>query len=142
MAAEADHIKLANRNDAALKLLMASPSHPEWVVTIAFYKAVHIVEAVFDHTKGWHSTSHDQRLNSLKSLTVFKPIFKPFRSLYGLSRIARYLVDSSGRGYGSFADAMPDSDVDAKVVQGFLKTVENNSLAMLSSSAQTALTRV
>ena len=144
MATESDHIKLANRCHVTLKYLLADvDNHPEWAVTVAFYKAVHIVEAVFAHEKGWHSNSHSWRLDVLKEQLNYKPIFKPFRTLYSLSRTARYLEDSSGSGsYSSFADRMPSQKIQEKVVNGLLKTVEDNSLRFLSDGSKSSLVRV
>lgn len=45
MATELEHIELANRNHEALRVLLAADDdHPEWVATIAFYKALQILE--------------------------------------------------------------------------------------------------
>ena len=63
MANEASHIALANRNHDALgALLNASDEHPEWVATIAFYKALQIVEAAFATAGHGHGHGHSKRL--------------------------------------------------------------------------------
>ena len=47
MATESDHISLANHNHGLLLHLLAHGGYPDWAATVGFYKAVHIVEAVF-----------------------------------------------------------------------------------------------
>jgi len=67
VANEADHISLANKNHAALTLLLSDhEQHPEWIATIAFYEAVHVVEAVFHHQSKHDSRNHDERRDRLK----------------------------------------------------------------------------
>jgi hypothetical protein len=47
------HAAIARRNHDVLNLLLPKcDDHPEWIVTIAFYKAVHLAEAVFKHVDG------------------------------------------------------------------------------------------
>jgi hypothetical protein len=105
MAAEADHIAKANHNhDALAHLLDSVDKFPDWVVTIAFYKAVHVVEAAFA-VKGLHSTSHDNRERRLAA-RPYSSIFKHYTHLVTASRIARYLEDRSGSKYKTFTDYM------------------------------------
>jgi hypothetical protein len=66
MANETDHIKLANRNHDILHSLIDEGRFMDWAVTTAFYKAVHIVEAVFANDLHTHSTSHTEREKTLK----------------------------------------------------------------------------
>lgn len=136
MASERDHVRLANRNHEALELLRADGKHAEWITTIAFYKAVHVVEAVLASHFGWHSSSHDDRLKSLKAQSAFQPVFKPFRTLYALSRTARYLEG------GTFADVVPGNDVEQKVLKKLLLPIEDNCLQFLSDDARGMLLRI
>jgi hypothetical protein len=42
------HIALANRNQATLEyLLLDAPRCSEWIAAVAFYKSLHVVEAIF-----------------------------------------------------------------------------------------------
>jgi hypothetical protein len=46
MASKAAHVAAAKHNQATIDYLLAgSDEHLPWVVTVAFYKALHIVEA-------------------------------------------------------------------------------------------------
>ncbi len=66
MSAERDHIALANVNHAALNHLLEDYARfPEWISTVAFYKAVQVVEAVFAASLGMHSNDHKGRRANL-----------------------------------------------------------------------------
>lgn len=93
MAASTEHIALANVNHATLMyLLQDHQSHPEWIATIAFYKAVQIVEAVIA-LRNQHSEDHKSRLGRVK--VSYPELFTDLNTLYGKSRIARYLHDGA-----------------------------------------------
>jgi len=70
MASEADHISLADRNHDFLVDVLREGRFPDWAATVAFYKAVHVVEAVFAADLGRDSTSHTDREESLKTLKL------------------------------------------------------------------------
>jgi hypothetical protein len=81
MASPAEHIALANRCHHTLYYLLSEPAeHSEWIATIAYYKALHVVEAVLASRRltGW---SHASRLNHLKTVTEFKPLHSCLRPL-------------------------------------------------------------
>jgi len=140
MAKAADHIEIANRNHTTLQyLLNDSDTHLEWVVTVAFYKAVHIAEAVFHTCGGGHSTSHENRLCSLKSR--FGGIFVPFKHLYNASRVARYLVDLDGKGFRSFTDFM-DKETVHTLIRKKLHAVEQQSILHLDDTTKKALVKI
>ena len=143
MATEADHIRLANKNHAALlRLLDDVDKFPEWVATISFYKAVHVIEAVFAHDLGFHSMSHDDRIQSLKIIR-YKKIFLNYGHLLTASRIARYLEDYASKSkYSQFTDYMPAENVKKKLVKRFLYSVEQQSLHLLSENAQKDLKKI
>ncbi len=60
---------------------------PDWYVTVAFYKAVHLVEGLLVR-KGHPTGSHVQRNTALKRL--FPAVWTQYRPLYNQSRVARY----------------------------------------------------
>lgn len=156
MASELSHIELANRNHSALEYLLngGEASHPEWVVTIAFYKAVHVVEAVFAHKMRTHSQSHDSRMKALK--TADGEIFKPFKKLYSASTVARYLCDlgpvmanrieGSGTSahavsYKCFSEYISSEDIRQKLLRRCLDVVEQKAVSQLSDDAKGRLKR-
>lgn len=154
MASEADHISLANKNhDALVHLLQAGGGivHAEWICVIAFYKAVHVAEAVFANQLNQHSNCHDDRLDRLK-MARFSELFKAFRPLYCASMVARYLVDSGQmkvdpafkkvQKYSCFTDYMPAADVQEKLLKKRLKVLEDHAVSLLSADAATRLKRI
>lgn len=142
MATESDHISLANRNHAALLCLLReeNAAHPEWIATISFYKAVHIVEAVFATRHSRHSNCHDTRLSELKH-PDFSDLFKAYRPLYVASLVARYL-EASGARYKSFSDYMTLDSVKKTLLLRRLRAVEEQSIRFLTPSGAASLQRI
>jgi len=151
VAAELDHIALANKNHRALVRLIGEPgAHSEWIATIAFYKAVQIVEAVFARHLKIHSHSHDGRIQDLKR-PLFKDLFRAFRPLFSASLVARYLEDSSARKFGggtsskayaSFSDYLSHDDVVKRLLKKRLNGLEQTALQFLSEPARQGLDRI
>jgi len=84
------HAALARRTQIVLdRLLQTCDANPEWVATVAFYKAVHIVEAVFKHEDGSDSIDHGERNQRLRQ--DHPDIWKLYAPLWMASKIARYL---------------------------------------------------
>jgi hypothetical protein len=128
VARELDHIELANRNHEALAyLLKESTRFPEWIATMAFYKAVQLVEAAFSRTGEGTTSSHGERFQRLKRNTRFAHVFPHYRTLWQSSTIARYLVDqSSGAAYRSFSDYMSPAQVVEQLVRHRLRQIEKS----------------
>jgi len=142
MATEENHIALANKNHQTLEyLLLDETSHPEWIATISFYKALHVVEAVFSNDSNVRSrTNHNSRLDELKARSVYHPIFKHYRVLWQASTVARYLYDqSTSCGYSRFTDYLPAKDVRKKLVKRRLRSVEQHCKKFLSEKGKNAL---
>ena len=59
--------------------------HWDWVATLAFYAALHWLDASFADS-GLHPSNHRQRNRAAQSL----PIWDEYYELYSVSRIARY----------------------------------------------------
>lgn len=120
MAAVKDHIALANKNHEALLYLLREPGQfPEWITTVAFYKAVQLVEAVFREQLGRNCHTHKDRLRALKQ-PKFKDIFRHYRPLWAASCVARYLHDNdSGAAYSTFSDYISPEKVEEKIAEMF-----------------------
>lgn len=136
MAKASDHIHLANRNQEALDFLIgAEPRFPEWTATVAFYKAVHIVEAVFAVQCIEASTDHWERLHKLKSNRRFEKMHEHFRPMFNVSLIARYLSDLGGTAYKTFTDYLPADQVKPKIVRHRLHRLEESAVKFLNKEA-------
>ena len=106
MASPDAHITKAIHNIQTISLLAKDLTKKDWIVTVAFYSALHIVDTVLFHTqKGYqqHGQSHDKRESIIKSDSRFQKIWDCYRPLLNQSIIARYL-----QGY----ETPPDKAVD------------------------------
>lgn len=146
MASEIDHITLANRNHEALAALLASPNdHPEWVTTIAFYKALQIVEAMFAFRGIAHSNGHQRRLDILRdNKNGFQSIYKHYKRLIEASEIARYLSsrfdgDIRGAPFQTYNQYRSMENVKQKLLQDSLMNIEQHSRQFLSDQAKNLL---
>ena len=125
------HLYQAQHNEGLLSELMASLSYKDWLVTVAFYSAIHYVEAAFfnnpaightdtsiptdPNTGRWSDSPHNWRMSLLEKHYP-KDVWKGFRSLYNESWVARYLVTQPGqRGIEVTTDAQTHwSDDEAR----------------------------
>ncbi len=136
MPNKASHLCVVKENSAAIDWLrQANPPIPQWVVTVAFYKALHIVEAVFiadNSSPIKHADDHQQRNHVLKSHRRYQHLWKHYRPLWNDSLIARYLQgNEETETYIGFADYMSLADVD--------KTHLNHHLVQIVRTARTLL---
>jgi hypothetical protein len=94
MASPEAHIAKAKHNIKTIALLSRDLTKKDWIVTVAFYAALHIVDTVLFHKKeGFqkHGQSHDKREEIIKNDTSFQKIYDCYRPLLNQSIIARYL---------------------------------------------------
>ena len=63
----------------------------DWIVTITFYTALHLVEkALASLSNPYHSKKHKDRNNLVFSVDILKPIATHYQTLYNQSLRARY----------------------------------------------------
>ena len=123
------HLAVARRNqDLIDRLLNAGNSHPEWVAVIAFYEALHIVDAVLfvDHPDK-HGGNHDSRNRILKTTKRYQNLYYHYRPMFSASLVARYL-EADHHEHRCFADYMSAD----RVVSTLLK----HNLTQLQKSAE------
>ena len=138
MPNETTHLAIANHNQQLIELLLPHINdYADWITTVAFYKALHIVEAVLSNDNTIrHGIDHQSRENILKRNSKYKHIYTYYRPLYAASLVARYLSD----GYSSFSDYLSPTDVRAKVLGHYLHQIEQSSQRFLRNPA--SLSRV
>ncbi len=143
MASEAAHVRLVRRNQATIDTLRADPAaHAEWITTIAFYKALHLVEAVFaDDPNVRHATSHDHRAAHLKRNNRYRQIWRHYRPPWAASMVARYLQDTGtgGQSYESFADYPSPDQIEGQILRHYLRQVEASARKLMSPAARAQL---
>ncbi len=134
MSSEAAHIDVANSNQRLIDHLIGENDFHDWLATVAFYKAVHVVEAVFAYHLNCHSHSHADREDRLKRVSRFKAISRDYSHLLNESRIFRYLLGPPGR--------LTIDDVKSKLIYKRLYGVEQSSIQFLSSAGANSLAKV
>ena len=102
------HLRQAQHNEHLLSDLVTNLSYKDWVATVAFYAAVHYVEAHFFndasivHTEAtiptgpdgrWQHSPHSWRQQLLRRYCT-RQVWGGFRSLHNASYVARYLMPS------------------------------------------------
>lgn len=124
------HLAAARQNQSTIGFLLnaSNDDHLPWVVTVAFYKALHVVEALFASQASGeiqHTDDHRQRNDTLKTTVRFQQIWKMYRPLYNASLIARYLRDNaSSPTFEVFSKYMSKEEVESKVLGHYLHQVQ------------------
>ncbi len=127
MPSKEAHLQLAERNQQVLDYLLAEPQKcAEWIATAAFYKALHLVEALFDHHGVGHSHNHENRDHRLKADKRYQHIYKHYRPLWAASIVARYLCDPQGKQLSCFADYLTPDQARSRLVDHRLQQVDNS----------------
>lgn len=131
MPTEKDHRALAAHNQEAIEhLLLAGDGFPDWVTTVAFYKALHVFEALLYRDYQLHGISHDQRSRILFKEPRYRQIARHYSVLKEASSIARYLCDTGGRrSYKTFSDYLTMETVKSEILSR-LKNLEQAAAAL------------
>ena len=88
------HIDKQNRTQLALSDLQQSqnrPQHGDWIVTLAFYKALHAVDSYFAKQgidPEGHQKGHGRRQQQVRN--YLEGIHEEYSALYTVSILARY----------------------------------------------------
>ena len=143
MPSEKVHISIAVHNQRLIDhLLEHKEDYPDWLTTVAFYKAVHIVEAVFysDDTIN-HCYSHEERDRILKETNTYRQIYKFYRPLKAASMVARYLEPPSrGQDIRNFSEYLSPGKVVDEILNKCLREIEKSaSRNFLSKEAKDML---
>lgn len=97
MPSEQPHSRQAVHNRQFVDSLdVDTTPYLDWVVTGAFYTAVHLIEK-FLAPHGIHPESHKHRCNAMSRIDVLRPVFEDYRDLYTESERCRYLCRMPGR---------------------------------------------
>jgi hypothetical protein len=80
-------------NRAFLASIVHDAAYADWMATVAFYAAVHAVEAMFAKD-GFHSTNHQIRIETLTRVNKYQQVWRHYSPLYNAAMVSRY--DCSG----------------------------------------------
>ena len=88
MPAGARHLSAAAHNKQLARNLLAS-LEPEWAAVLAFYSALHQVDAYFAQI-ALHPLNHEMRKSYIQRTGQLRQIYADYRTLESRSRDARY----------------------------------------------------
>jgi hypothetical protein len=139
MPSQAAHLDLACRNQELINHLMKDVDRfPDWITTVAFYRALHLVEAVFATDPAIkHGGDHGSRLRHLKSIKKYNAIYKAYHPLWTASIVARYLEDKeTGGQFSSFSKYLTVEQVKSTILNHYLRRVESSVEQLLGKPLQ------
>ena len=126
MPNEKNRLKLADKNKLVVEFLCQKMDQfSDWVTCVAFYRALHLVEALLARDKK-HGRDHGTRKDILAQTPRYQKIYKHYRRLYAASIIARYLQDGDGVSYESFSEFMSLEQVTQEILGHHLKQIEQS----------------
>lgn len=135
MPSKQAHLTAAKQNQVTLDYLLKNDDHLAWAATVAFYKAMHIIEAVFAgdaQSLVAHTDDHKVRNRILKTTNRYRQLWRMYRPLWEASLIARYLrSDDHAPTYEIFSQYMNRDDVEQRVVGHYLAQIEKSAATLL-----------
>ena len=93
------------------------PAYPDWIVTVAFYAALHAVGVLFAHD-GVTAETHDARNSILRQVRRYEQVQRHYLPLYFNSQAARYSADPT--------KWIPAVDLQKQIIQGRLYPIERS----------------
>ncbi len=129
-----EHLAIARRNERTLTYLLKDPRHhSEWIATVAFYTALHYVEAVFYcDMERTHGHNHETRDHLLKSDRRYQNIYRHYRPLWEASVVARYMeLQGETR---LFSEYLPPDQVEAQLVDHRLHQLKRSAKKFLDAA--------
>jgi hypothetical protein len=138
------HLAIARKNQLLIERLRpAMAEHSAWVATVAFYKALHIVEAVFFHdAEIRHTSDHGVRNSHLRKIRRYAKVWSHYGPLYRTSLIARYLAEERGPAYETFGDYMTPEQVEREALNHHLRQIEQSAARLVSTQLPDLVERV
>ncbi|HUP81414.1 MAG TPA: hypothetical protein VM260_22880 [Pirellula sp.] len=129
-----DHLRLAKRLLGTLNhLLQEQEKHSEWIAVTAFYRSLHLSEAVLLTKNIPHDRTHVGREQALKRTNSTANIWKHYRSLWQASCIARYLAFHDDE-YANFSSYLTPSEVHSELVRHRLREIEKSVALQLNKA--------
>lgn len=136
MASFNSHVNIVRKNHILLQatLIPKIELHPDWTAVVAFYSALHMVEAAFYYCHPQqHFDLHTKRNEELKR-TEYSHIWKHYRPLYSASRLARYL-DPGPHGGDCAVFNIPPRKVKERLIDFELRQIQFHTQELIRKSA-------
>lgn len=122
------HLAAAEHNQELVRLLLPKSEFSDWLAVVAFYTALHLVEAVLFEDGIKHGGNHRNREQILKRKKRYDQLYKHYIPLKEASVVARYLDR-----YDTFSKYMSPSEVQTELVDHSLKRIEQSANGLLKS---------
>ncbi len=127
MPTDLQHVDCTLHNLDALNYILEGDQFHDWATAIAFYAALHLVEAVLsldNNIRCRHSNTHRDRQDTLKVVTRYRKMYKHYALLDRAARVARYAPNGP-----PFSSYLSHDDVREKLIKGdlwqIIKTARN-----------------
>lgn len=119
-------VELSNRFLATLRTLVVDPrTHAEAIAILAFYRALHLVDAMFLSTKGAAPAMHGPRAVMLGKERRFRDLKKQYDPLFEAAYVARSLtLPDRVSSVATFFDYRKSDKVVGELVAGRLAKLE------------------
>jgi hypothetical protein len=87
---DAHQTQVEHNRQAAMVLQQAPHPYLDWVVTMLFYTALHLVDQVLYQNSQLHPRNHRQRHTAIANEPMLASIYRDYRELEHQSRRSRY----------------------------------------------------
>lgn len=87
-----EHCEKRDRAESAQLALQNDnlKEHADWIIIIAFYQALHCIDAYLVSKENCQPKSHAKRLEAIRQSAYLRPIYSHFDFMYTASMDARY----------------------------------------------------
>lgn len=119
--AHADHRARWLHNRAFIAIL--PDEYADWMLTGAFYAAVHAVESLIAFDRLPNHASHETRNRTLKTVRRYQQIWKHYHELYNGSQTSRYHCDPNAW--------IPAQDIKQIWIPHYLYPIERSVLKLI-----------
>lgn len=129
MPSKRAHLGAAEHNQEVILYLSKEPRFADWTAVVAFYKALHLVDAVLCADGLGHPGDHLHREEILKRTNRYRTLHRDYRALKEASLVARYLDKA-----GTFCQYMSADQVQRELLGHRLKRLERSARGLLGQS--------
>ncbi len=82
--------QVGHNRQVSTYLQLAGDTFLDWVVTVMFYTALHLIDQVLAHNAGLHPRNHRQRHAAMSQQPALAPVYRDYRELEHQSWRSRY----------------------------------------------------
>jgi hypothetical protein len=100
-------------------------THPDWIVTVAFYVAVHAVDSVLEFEES-PACNHETRFKAIAKINRMRKIGELYHPLYDLCRKIRYTADPN--------QWIRPENIYKYVIKGYLLPLERSAINLLGKT--------